>query len=185
MDYYRRTLELPVGEVKNTGQSCRRARWRGGTALGRNCHRFRNVFDFLSRWPLQTNTLAWSYIMLITSSWGIMNIQWGLTSVTLERNSCVCGVTSHDLQWEKIGASHYARLSFFRAGGEYFGKYAFHSQLEVAENSNRKFWLNGKRPKHRRSKSIPRTFSALWLSNYCSNRSYHGFFFKFGKGAAC
>lgn len=32
MDYYRPTLELPVGgratEVKNTGQSCRRARWR-------------------------------------------------------------------------------------------------------------------------------------------------------------
>ena len=71
MDYYRPTLELPVvetTEVKNTGQSRRRAHWRGGAAFGRNCHRFRNVFDFLSSWPLQTNTLAWSYIMLITSS---------------------------------------------------------------------------------------------------------------------
>ena len=68
MDYYRPTLELPVGGggggttgVKKTGKSCRRARWLGGAALGRNCHRFRNVFDFLSRWPLRTNTLAWSY----------------------------------------------------------------------------------------------------------------------------
>lgn len=51
MDYYGPTLELPVGgttKVKNTGQSCRRARWHGGAALGRNCHRFRNVLDFLS-----------------------------------------------------------------------------------------------------------------------------------------
>ena len=126
-------------------------------ALGRNCHCFRNVFDFLSSWPLQTNTLAWSYIMLITSTWGIMNIQWGLNSATVERNSWMCGVTSHDLQWEKKGASHYARLSFL-VGERIFENMPFYSQLEVAENSNRKFWLNGKRPKHTSSEIYSRNF---------------------------
>ena len=29
-----------------------------------------------------------------------------------------------------------------------FWKMLFHSLLEVAENSNRKFWLNGKRPRN-------------------------------------
>ena len=66
MDYYRPTLELPIGgratEVKNTGQSCRRARWRVELLSEET------VFDFLFSWPLQTNTLAWSYIMLITST---------------------------------------------------------------------------------------------------------------------
>ena len=62
MDYYGPTLELPVGtvggttEVKNTGQSCRRARWRGGAALGRVV----TVSETFSTFS-PANTLAWSY----------------------------------------------------------------------------------------------------------------------------
>ena len=83
------------------------------------------------------NTLAWSYIMLITSSWGIMNTQWRLDSATVERNSSMCGVTSHDLQWGKKGRFPLREVVLFGGGGwgENFGKYAF----PFATGSCRKF----------------------------------------------
>ena len=87
-----------------------------------------------------------------------MNIQWGLDSATVERNSSMCGEHHMICNGEKKCASHYARLSFFLGGGgREFWKIC-HSQLEVVENSNRKFWLNGKRPKHTSSKIYPGNF---------------------------
>ena len=55
-----------------------------------------------------------------------MNIQWGLDSATVERNSSMCGEHHMICNGEKKCASHYARLSFFfgGGGGENFGKYA-------------------------------------------------------------
>ena len=47
----------------------------------------------------------------------------------------------------------------------------FHSLLEVVENSNCKFWLNGKRPM-KRSRGLGRTISYQSLYTYFTTLTY-------------
>ena len=65
-----------------------------------------------------------------------MNIQWGLDSATVERNSSMCGEHHMICNGEKKCASHYARLSFFFWGG---GGERILENMPFATGSCRKF----------------------------------------------